>query len=78
MAKGDKERELVHLRTILYTALAEQIGLLVRVDDPKRARQRLYEARASSGDPALAVLQFRLSPGGSDLIAITKGSPKDE
>lgn len=47
---------------LLYLALAEPIGLLLSTNDPERARQRLYTARRATGDPALAVLQFKMSP----------------
>lgn len=73
MAKGDKDRELLRLQSMLYSALAAEFGLIVRTDDPKRARQRLYEARAACGDPSLARLQFRFSPENSDFIIIAKG-----
>lgn len=60
------------LRTLLYQALAQPIGLLLRTSDMPRARQKLYAARRDSGDSALNCLQFRASPGlsGGDLIII--------
>lgn len=42
-----------------YLALAEPIGLLLEVNDPQRAKQALYQARARVQDPALAELQVR-------------------
>lgn len=63
----------MRLQGILYQALGEAIGLVLQTDDPKRARQRLYQARQQAGDSALAHLQFRLSPKAENEIFITKG-----
>lgn len=62
------------LKLILYSALAEPIGLLLQVSDFTRARQALYRARADAQDPGLAGLQFRASPGlsGGNLIIINQ------
>lgn len=62
------------LRAILYQALGEPIGLLVQCSDWARARQAFYRARAEAGDPDLASLQFRHSPGldGGNLIIINQ------
>jgi len=85
VAKGDKDRELVRLQQILYSALAEPIGLVLRTSDVHRARQRLYEARQKAGDPVLSRLQFRFAPWGKAELLITKGvaspdepAPEDE
>lgn len=75
--KAGKQNELNRILGILYQALASDFGIEVRSSDPVRARQRLYEARRSTSDPALAILQFRLSPSDRDCILITKGK-KDE
>lgn len=77
MAKGEREREDNRLLQILYQALNEPIGLVLRTNDVHRARQRLYNARASAGDLVLARLQFRLAPWGKSEIVITKSSPKE-
>lgn len=45
-------------REILYLALAEPIGLLLRTNDPGRCRQRLYAARREM--PEASGLQFRM------------------
>lgn len=60
------------LKLILAQALAEPIGLLLQVSDFGRARQALYRARAEANEPALAMLQFRASPGleGGNLIIV--------
>lgn len=65
-ATGDRCKEL------LYQAFREDIGVLVQVSDFARARQALYRARADAGDPELAQLQFRVSPGlaGGNLIIV--------
>lgn len=62
------------LLAILYQALGEPIGLLLRTSDFARARQALYRARQESGDQALAGLQFRASPGlpDGDLIIVNQ------
>jgi hypothetical protein len=65
------------LTAILYQALGEPIGLLLRTSDTERARQGLYRARAASGDPDLARLQFRVSPITEGDLVIVKGvAPK--
>jgi len=62
------------LRAIMYQALAEPIGLLVSTNDFARARAAFYRARAETGDPELAGLQFRASPGidGGELLIINQ------
>lgn len=45
---------------LLYQALGEPFGLVLRTNDPNRLRQRLYQARVKLGDPKLDVLQFSL------------------
>lgn len=50
------------LAAILYQALGEPIGLLLSTSDSNRARQKLYQARAAAADPALDVIQIRISP----------------
>lgn len=72
-----KEQEVLKLQAILYQALASPTGLLLRTSDGPRTRQRLYEARRASADPALAVLQFRLTPQQANGVAITKGALPD-
>jgi hypothetical protein len=59
---------------LLYKALAEPIGLLLQTSDFVRARALLYRARQEAGDPSLACLQFRASPGleGGDLIIVSE------
>ena len=63
---------MMDAKTILYLALAEPIGLLVRTSNFVRARQKLYAARAEAKDPDLDQLQLRTSPGleGGDLIIV--------
>ncbi len=46
---------------VLYQALAEPIGLIIRVSDREQVRQRLYQARTKAGDKALEGLQIRVS-----------------
>ena len=56
------------LKTVLYKALAEPIGLELTSTDPGRARQSLYSARRELGDPSLANLQFRITGPGTLVI----------
>jgi hypothetical protein len=70
------------LQDILYLALQEPIGLVLVTNDPHRARQRLYRARTEIQDPALEILQIRMSPlGGSgssapgDLVICKRQEP---
>ena len=58
MSKQDQNEYL----SLLYEALGEPIGLLVRTSDRERARQKLYAARREADDEALSVLQIRISP----------------
>jgi hypothetical protein len=46
---------------ILHLALAEPIGIIVRVERPEAARQALYQARTKAG-PGFEGLQIRISP----------------
>lgn len=50
------------LQEIMYLALSEPVGLLLQTSDRERARQAFYRARSAASDPALAELQFRVSP----------------
>lgn len=60
------------LRTLLYEALAQPIGLLIETSDRQVFTQRLYKARRDAGDPALNQLQFRASPLGEGTLIIVK------
>lgn len=54
---------------LLYRAIGEPIGLLLRTNEPAKLRERLYAARYSANDPDLAQLQFRLCElGGGNLL----------
>lgn len=71
MKRADKEAENALLTQVLYEALAEPIGLLIRSSDPARLRQRLYQLRANANDPELAKLQFTATGiVGADLMII--------
>ena len=61
--------------SLLYQALAEPIGILLKTSDPLRARQALYRARADAKDEALAVLQIRSSPFPDGDLLICKSGP---
>lgn len=62
------------LAPLLYSAVAEPIGLLLQASDPARLRQQLYAARAVLADPALAELQFRIWPGQEANLALVKST----
>lgn len=65
------------LQSILYGALASPRGILIKSSDSTKAKQALYSARASLGDPELAVLQFRTSwlPDG-DIVIARRAAPR--
>lgn len=48
------------LLELLYSALAQPIGLVLCTSDTEQARQALYRARARAADPALDTLQFKV------------------
>lgn len=60
------------LGRILYQALAEPIGLVLRTGDFVKARQRLYTARTAAQDTALDGLQFRAWSGTEGNLVIVK------
>lgn len=72
-----KQVETSALQAILYQALGEPLGLIVRSSDPHVARQRLYAARVATGDPSLKVLQIRFSPWDAQELVIVKGPGKE-
>lgn len=61
------------LQSLLADALSEPLGLVLRTNDPARARQQLYSARAQSSDPSFAQLQIRIWPGPDGDLVIVKG-----
>lgn len=68
---SDATERQTALELIWYQALSEPMGLLLQVEDPHRAKQLLYRARASTGDPELQKVQLRTSPvEGGNLILI--------
>ena len=50
------------LQVVLEAALAANIGLLLRTNDPTKLRMALYAARREAGRLEFDQLQFRLSP----------------
>lgn len=67
------------LGSLLYSALAEPIGLLCQAEpDFATARQRLYAVRRRLGDQALEVLQFRASPFAEGNLLVVKETVKVE
>ena len=61
------------LRAILFQALSEPVGLLIRTNSPERARQQFYQARR--GFPDLAQLSFRASPFPDGELVIIRNDP---
>lgn len=62
---------ITQAREILYLALAEPIGLLLRTNDPSRARQRLYAAKREI--PEASGLQFRMwAAEDGDLVVVNE------
>ena len=51
---------------ILYEALSAEFGLVLRTNDPTKARATLYTARRELGDTELAPLMIRVSPNDSE------------
>lgn len=65
--------ELV-LASLLYEALAAEVGLVIETTDAERLRQRLYSERKRF--PEFARLAFVISPmNGKDLWILNKGGP---
>lgn len=60
------------LQLLLEAAGRAHIGLLIRTNNPEALRQRLYAARAASGAPEWAGLQFRISPFPEGQLVICK------
>jgi hypothetical protein len=51
---------------ILYAALGAELGIVLRTNNPVKARATLYTARRTLGDTELANLQIRVSPNDSE------------
>jgi len=52
----------------------EPIGVVLRTNDPHRAKQQLYRARADAGMPELVNLQLRTSPFDEGQLVIVRGA----
>lgn len=67
---------LTEYQTILYQALAQPFGLVLRTNDPQRLRQRFYSARAQAQDPQLDGIQILLGRlDDPQLVALVKVNP---
>lgn len=74
-----KTEMIDHCTELLYEALASPAGLLLKTNDPGRARAALYTARRKAEDRTLAGLQFRFCPPQYDGdLMIVKGPMPDE
>lgn len=60
------------LGPLLYQALAEPIGLLLKVEHPQQVMQALHQVKYKAKDPSLMVLQIRMLDHPEGNIAITK------
>lgn len=61
------------LQQILYQALAQPYGLLLSAEDPLKMQQKLYAAKYTAKDLALAGLEIKLSPiEGGELVIYDK------
>ena len=59
----------------LYQALAAEVGIICRSDDPHHDRQRLYQIRSDLKDPDLDCLSVQISPSNpSEELWIVKRS----
>lgn len=67
-----------NLLSLLYQALASQVGIECEVSDFALGRQQLYSARRQAGDPSLACLQLRQHPRNANLLWIVKGPSPNE
>lgn len=61
---------------LLYQALGTPLGIVIKVSDSSLASQRLYKARANSGDSDLDQLQIRKSPYSADELWIVRSKPQ--
>ena len=67
---------LTEYQTILYQALNQPFGLVLRTNDPQRLRQRFYSARAQAQDPQLDGIQILLGRlDDPQLVVLVKASP---
>jgi len=58
---------------LLYAALAAPRGVLILASDAAGGRQKLYTVRTKLADPALEVLQIRMSPLPEGNLIIVRG-----
>lgn len=63
--------------TVLLAAASAEVGLVLRTNDPYRARASLYRFRNAIGDAELRGLQIRVSPDDSEheIWIIRQASP---
>lgn len=72
------------MRELLYQALGEPIGLLVRVQDPAKFRAAMISTRADTRDPALGDLTMKRTTlpaergDSTTLLAIARESVIDD
>lgn len=68
----EKTEENQALRTLLYQALAEPIGLLIATPEPEKLRKRLWMMKQLAEDPELDRVQIANSPVEGGQIVIVK------
>lgn len=61
---------------LIEMALNEPLGLIVKTNDPARAKQQLYIAKNACGHPDIHRLQIRTSPWPEGQLILIKGSAK--
>ncbi len=63
------------LASMLYAALSQPVGLLIRANDSTKAIAQLNNIRREAADPALGILEFRKDTHGPGTISIVKVVP---
>jgi hypothetical protein len=64
----------MHLGVIWYAAASSDLGIVVRTNDPTKARAQLYHFRNQLNDPELKPLHIRVAPDNTEgAIWIIKG-----
>ena len=56
----------VSCASVLYAAASSTFGIVVRTNDPTKARAAIYRFRNTLSDPELASLSIRVSPENSE------------
>lgn len=57
-----------------YKALAAQVGVIIKTDNPDLTKAKLYALRKAANDPDLDQISIRVSPESPDELWLVKGS----